>query len=133
MPRERWRDSLRRDALLRDLPPFLMMTGGAVLGFTSGTFNAWFSELVPPGRGGDTVAFAAILLYFAALVSLMLGGAILGSRRDERAFVRRCIAARLCGACAYPIGGLPPQRDGLVVCPECGAAWRLPPETTPRA
>jgi hypothetical protein len=33
----------------------------------------------------------------------------------------------LCGSCKYPIETTSPQSDGCTVCPECGAAWKLPP------
>lgn len=33
---------------------------------------------------------------------------------------------RLCGSCCYSIDSLPSEQDGCTVCPECGAAWRLP-------
>lgn len=29
-----------------------------------------------------------------------------------------------CASCAYPIAKLPPEHDGCVTCPECGAAWK---------
>ncbi len=29
-----------------------------------------------------------------------------------------------CGQCTFSLRGLPPESDGCVVCPECGAAWR---------
>ncbi|MEZ6243093.1 MAG: hypothetical protein R3B57_08625 [Phycisphaerales bacterium] len=31
----------------------------------------------------------------------------------------------LCASCGYSLGGLTPEHDGCVVCPECRAAWRL--------
>jgi len=34
-----------------------------------------------------------------------------------------------CLRCLYSLRGIPPQKDGCTVCPECGAAWRLAPET----
>jgi hypothetical protein len=37
---------------------------------------------------------------------------------------RRC--HRICGACRYPLTNTP-DPDGCTVCPECGAAWKLPP------
>jgi len=49
-------------------------------------------------------------------------------------FVRRAVAhfamarqavGRCCG-CTYELKGLVPDDDGCTVCPECGAAWRLP-------
>lgn len=29
-----------------------------------------------------------------------------------------------CGSCGYVLAQVPPARDGCVVCPECGGAWR---------
>lgn len=34
-------------------------------------------------------------------------------------------AASGCRGCGYGFEGLCAERDGCVVCPECGAAWRL--------
>lgn len=34
-----------------------------------------------------------------------------------------------CADCGYSIKGLPPEADGCCVCPECGAAWKLPQST----
>jgi len=33
-----------------------------------------------------------------------------------------------CPSCGYELRALPPADDGCTVCPECGAAWRLPEE-----
>lgn len=41
------------------------------------------------------------------------------------AFVRR----GLCAQCGYPICGTTEETDGCTVCPECGAAWKLPAPT----
>lgn len=30
----------------------------------------------------------------------------------------------LCATCLYQLGGLVPEADGCLVCPECGSAWR---------
>jgi hypothetical protein len=32
-----------------------------------------------------------------------------------------------CLACGYDLDGLALAADGCTVCPECGAAWKLPP------
>jgi hypothetical protein len=32
----------------------------------------------------------------------------------------------VCLICRYDLGGLAPEGDGCLVCPECGAAWRFP-------
>ncbi len=127
LPPVRWRDFLRLH-----WPTWLLWVAFvAVLG-AHDIVAAWFVGLVPLGRAGDAVLITWPLLYFAILLSLFSCGGILAAGRDRRHLVRRRITARLCPACAYPIGGLSPQGDGLVVCPECGAAWRIPPETTPR-
>lgn len=44
-------------------------------------------------------------------------------RRDRMA--RELGWVRECLACTYAIDDLPPDVDGCVVCPECGAAWRM--------
>ncbi len=31
----------------------------------------------------------------------------------------------LCPACVYGLTGVPPRPDGLTICPECAAAWRI--------
>lgn len=41
-------------------------------------------------------------------------------------FVRELAARGVCGSCFYPLTALRPEGDGCTVCPECGAAWRLP-------
>ncbi|MBY0112661.1 MAG: hypothetical protein K2Y21_07560 [Phycisphaerales bacterium] len=50
---------------------------------------------------------------------------------DRRVKIPGTAAARiergLCGSCVYPIETTSPQPDGCTVCPECGAAWKLPP------
>lgn len=47
------------------------------------------------------------------------------SKRDEHAI--RCAVGfnGLCYCCAYQIAPLPREPDRCVVCPECGAAWRV--------
>lgn len=43
-------------------------------------------------------------------------------RRADRKFA----AARpVCIACGYDLSGLGAAEDGCIVCPECGAAWRM--------
>jgi len=36
-----------------------------------------------------------------------------------------------CVACAYHLIGVPAEPDGCTVCPECGAAWNLTPQSQP--
>jgi hypothetical protein len=37
------------------------------------------------------------------------------------------VAKGCCASCGYVIESLPPDPDGCTTCPECGAAWKLPP------
>lgn len=70
---------------------------------------------------GDVVGYlAAVLLIFA---SLPLGWWFDGVRKQS---LRRSRLSRsLCAACGYGIRGVPAQEDGLTICPECSAAWRV--------
>ncbi len=45
--------------------------------------------------------------------------------RDAGVRAGALLAARRCASCAYSLGGATAS-DGCTVCPECGAAWRLP-------
>jgi hypothetical protein len=36
---------------------------------------------------------------------------------------------RVCASCRYSLTGCRAEADGCTVCPECGAAWRLPGES----
>jgi Zn ribbon nucleic-acid-binding protein len=38
---------------------------------------------------------------------------------------QRFLAALLCPACAHDLKDIPARDDGVTVCPECGAAWRV--------
>lgn len=42
------------------------------------------------------------------------------------------VSERLCGACCYAIGEVPAGEDGVTFCPECGAAWEVPPTMSAR-
>ncbi len=61
-----------------------------------------------------------------ALVSVLLG---LSSIRESgwlTRYMRGMISLRCCPVCTYELRGLECETDGCTVCPECGAAWRLP-------
>ena len=40
--------------------------------------------------------------------------------------VRTGVRRRLCPGCVYDLSATPPEPEGCVVCPECGAAWKTP-------
>jgi len=87
--------------------------------------------LMLPGTSGTVV-----LLYLGMLGTVVWIVRWRRSRSPLRlldSFARRdtLLAAGLCASCAYSIDGIPPAPDGCAVCPECGAAWKLPhPATT---
>lgn len=63
-----------------------------------------------------------------AFVSVLLG---LSSIRESgwlTRYMRGMIPLRRCPVCTYNLSGLECEADGCTVCPECGAAWRLPDE-----
>ena len=43
-----------------------------------------------------------------------------------RTGLRWMCKSRQCPSCSYGLADLAPEPDGCTVCPECGAAWRLP-------
>lgn len=43
-----------------------------------------------------------------------------------RGIVRGLLAEGRCATCGYDIRGCRAEADGCTVCPECGAAWRVP-------
>lgn len=92
--------------------------------------------LVLEGNNPLTVA-AGELLYYCGIAGIILGFMIfsIGIQRVVSVdvipkLVEDVIEEKLrvgkCGVCEYGVEGLTPEADGCVVCPECGAAWRLP-------
>ncbi len=78
---------------------------------------------------GGTAVFA--WLFFAPLVLIIgLAGAIV-ARVASRHAVKSHVPSELlkigrCPSCFYRLSGLPCETADRIVCPECGAAWRLP-------
>lgn len=44
----------------------------------------------------------------------------------RREFIDAFVGEGRCPACGYPVGEVPIEPDGRLVCPECGGAWRVP-------
>jgi len=62
-----------------------------------------------------------------ALPPLVVVVFIWSGRRYLRDRYHRVILAKeYCPSCGYRLVAAPPEGDGCTVCPECGAAWRLP-------
>jgi hypothetical protein len=71
------------------------------------------------------------MLLFAAAVIVLAAALVPRGFRQKRANIERVVRTALpfCAVCGYAINGLLVQADGCTVCPECGAAWRLPGAT----
>jgi len=69
------------------------------------------------------VAFFVLraIVYVRALVLAGFGD------RESMAFemMQRLLRHNICPSCGYALRGLQIDKDGMFVCPECGAAWRL--------
>jgi hypothetical protein len=91
-------------------------------------------------------AFAALSLFFggwtlyhggpvdSVLVFFAIGAvvALIGlthrlPRADRETVVEALLSERRCASCVYDLSTISPEPDGCRVCPECGAAWKLPP------
>jgi len=57
---------------------------------------------------------------------MMLIGSVWFGQGHARARGRALVRLGRCGSCLYELEGLLAEGDGCCVCPECGAAWRLP-------
>ncbi len=71
--------------------------------------------------------WAIPLLWFIAISALT--AVRLAARRRLNASALQIARRRTwqCIECWYDLQGIPVGKDGLTTCPECGAAWRLPP------
>lgn len=72
---------------------------------------------------------APMLIVFVVLVAVWsLVFQLVVLRRSMRRAVPRLapLLCRhgLCAVCAYDLSATPPERDGCIVCPECGGAWK---------
>lgn len=76
-------------------------------------------------RSGDS---GKALLMFAFVPPVIGLGLIWRSQMRaalHRLEARRAALPPVCPSCRYDLAGLSPEGDGCVVCPECGAAWKV--------
>lgn len=81
---------------------------------------AWFV----PGTQRNLGMFAATLLGMSCFgIHLLYNWHWSGPGRRYAA--RAMAADGVCPACGYGVAGVPAGTDGLTICPECAAAWRV--------
>jgi hypothetical protein len=102
----------------------------------AGLANVWTEYRLPSWRvwlpavgilAGLTLAYGGAapppMIYVLAGMFVLLGeGSNPRPARMAEAFLRHAH----CPGCGYGLRGVPRQEDGCTVCPECGAAWRVP-------
>lgn len=119
MPLETLADRSDRATFWRSL----VVNGGLFTGIMVPVQAVMFTLMF--GRNAFVLMLPFTPVYFfgfgipMALVSIRYGWRSVRHARD--AMLRH----GLCPGCAHGIEGIPPQQDGCVVCPECGAAWRV--------
>lgn len=107
----------------RPRPPWLRFGGAGICGVLAALVLILGTRAGVDVFGKGLVVVAAILLG-AGVLWASVGAR---SRRPDRRVLADFVGRyRLCVVCAYDLAALPPEEDGCLVCPECGAAWKLP-------
>lgn len=78
---------------------------------------------------GAVIEYFGVKVPWYLLLPLLAYSIWLGVRfqRVAREALRSSRLSRgLCPACVYGLAGVPARTDGLTICPECAAAWRVP-------
>lgn len=65
------------------------------------------------------IAATFMLLFIEELHALFQRWSVARARAQLSRYLAHC------AGCWYPLSGVPQQEDECVVCPECGAAWRV--------
>jgi hypothetical protein len=87
-------------------------------------------------KGGWGGVDGPSLIIWTLQLGFCFGLAVVVWREGRAAGRRRALAVllgrRRCAQCGFDLAGSPADpTDGATVCPECGAAWRLPAEAAP--
>lgn len=110
---------------------------GTGLGITMRALTLGVLVMLGLGLGSWLIPNAPHFVW-SALAGAGFAACAMVARADARARIAdtlsaRAISAGICGSCGYSLDMLRPERDGCVVCPECGAAWsarRITPSAT---
>lgn len=81
-----------------------------------------FLNLGNPRR--NAIVWPIINLFIIGIAGLVTLRQVLIARGASTCI--NLLSRSLCPSCGYHLQGLAPDPDGCTICPECGAAWRLP-------
>lgn len=112
----------------------IILTAAVFLSVSVASFAVMYTSLRPLMRTGHGLPDTTLAALVAGSIASIALAAIasrwqLGRRRGATA-VAACVAVRRCPSCAYDLSALAAQQDGCIVCPECGAAWRVSTQHT---
>jgi hypothetical protein len=113
-----------------DRPLLFRQAALAIIGFLL-LFSGLIGIVVIP----SLVFRASTVVKVTLILTWLLGGGwilmkVLVTWRS-RAIIDHLLSKHRCPACAFDLRGLTADPDGCTICPECGAAWRLPPKDHP--
>ncbi len=118
-------ESIRRSSSTFTLPG-LVVAGGCLTWFIGSSFIGLAIALFPGQLAGNLSVQGLTRIGWLVLVIVTTTSI---TRRVIRRRIAPHIAATLvaesfCGGCAYGLGTLAADPQGIVTCPECGAGWR---------
>ena len=122
IPARVWIPIASADALS---PVTLLLCIGAGLVATVAAIAYTFRGPLAPNRDEWLGVIRIFIAHYYPWMILL--GALVALRRPLVRFAAgACLRLRQCPSCGYRLADLPVQADGCTVCPECGAAWRVP-------
>ncbi len=74
--------------------------------------------------GLSRLPLASPVLIWGGLAAVVLFSRGATRRRVGSQLAATAVAEGLCGSCCYSLRDIPPEADGCIICPECGAAWQ---------
>ncbi len=112
----------------RRLPPPGEARWKALAGYAASllAFGAWMIVAAAvPGSWPFAVTLGVIFVGSALSFAFFVVGVWFTNRDFYEKAARRMDHGPNCSSCWYDLSGQTPEDDGCVVCPECGAAWRM--------
>jgi len=86
------------------------------------------SRTIKPGE--INAVTQAIGLFAPIFLTMFFAGAsvfAIATRVWIPGVAKQWLSMGTCASCRYNVAEIEPETDGCVVCPECGAAWKLNP------